>query len=280
MSGRPFGRFLAERILEPLGMTHSVFEPDSSLNNRAHGYTSFALGTAEPATPEAGGWLNAAGGLWASASDLARWDLALMEGRVLKPGSFRLMTSPRRLNTGAISNYGCGLSLREVNGDAAIGHNGAVSGFLANNAMVPRTRSAVILLANSEHLDPGSIHSAIMKLVLRDGKAPASPDVPKVRGPAPKEAALDFLHQMQAGQVKRDRLGEEFSVFLTADRIKAAAPRLKALGEPEKVEVLSVGERGGMELASLRFTFKTGKLSGLLYRSPDGKIQQLLFRKD
>jgi D-alanyl-D-alanine carboxypeptidase len=146
--------------------------------------------------------------------------------------------------------------------------------------MVPRTRSAVILLSNCEHLDAGPIHSTIMKLLIKDQKAPEAPELPRIHGPAPQDAALDFLHQMQAGQLKRDQLGEEFSVFLTDDRVRAAAPRLKALGEPEKVEVASVSERGGMEVASIQLTFKTAKLNGLLYRSPDGKIQQLLFRKD
>ena len=41
----------------------------------------------------------------------------------------------------------------------------------------------------------------------------------------------------------------------------------------------SVSERGGMEVASIHFKFKTAELGGLLYRTPDGKIQQLLFRK-
>ncbi len=99
------------------------------------------------------------------------------------------------------------------------------------------------------------------------------------RAMSPKEAALDFLHQMQSGELNREKLGEEFSVFLTQDRVKAAAPRLKALGEPEKVEVERIDERGGMEVASIVFVFKTAKLHGLLYRTPDGKNQQLLFRK-
>ncbi len=137
----------------------------------------------------------------------------------------------------------------------------------------------MILLTNSEHLNPGAIHGAILQLLLEDLKKPAAPGVPKVQGPPPKEAALDFLHQMQAGKVDRDKLGEEFSDFLTDDRVKAAAPRLKALGEPEKVEVENVSERGGMEVASIHFKFKTTELRGLLYRTTDGKIQQLLFRK-
>jgi D-alanyl-D-alanine carboxypeptidase len=276
-SGKPFGRFLEERILGPLGMTHSAFEPGSDWKSPTVGYTSFALGPVEPAEPESRGWLGAAGGLWASGPDLARWDLALMEGRVLKPGSFRVMVSPKALSSGIPTDYGCGLHVQHVDGETVLTHGGAVSGFLSINAMVPRTKSAVILLTNSEHLNPGRMHQTILHLLLQDlGK----PGVPKVHGPSPKEAALDFLHQMQAGQVKRDQLGEEFSLFLTAERLKAAEPRLKTLGEPEKVEVDHVSERGGMEVASIRFTFKTAALRGLLYRTPDGKIQQLLFRKE
>jgi CubicO group peptidase (beta-lactamase class C family) len=275
-SGEPFGRFLQERILGPLGMSHSAFEPDSDWKGPTTGYTSFALGPAEPAEPESKGWLGAAGGLWASGPDLARWDLALMGGRILKPSSLRFMASPKSLAGGIPTDYGCGLHVQHVDGETVLTHGGAVSGFLSINAMVPRTRSAVILLTNSEHLNPGSMHRTILQLLLQDlGK----PGVPKVHGPSPKEAALDFLHQMQAGQVNRERLGEEFSVFLTEDRLKAAAPRLKALGEPDRVEVEGVSERGGMEVASIRLHFKTAELHGLLYRTPDGKIQQLLFRK-
>ena len=44
-------------------------------------------------------------------------------------------------------------------------------------------------------------------------------------------------------------------------------------------DVFATVERGGMEVASIQITFKTAKLHGQLYRSPDGKIQQLFFRK-
>jgi D-alanyl-D-alanine carboxypeptidase len=119
----------------------------------------------------------------------------------------------------------------------------------------------------------------ILHLLLDDYKKQGNPHVPKVSGPPAKEAALDFLHQMQAGKLDRDKLGEEFSLFVSDERLQAAAPRLKAMGEPEKVEVSGVYERGGMEVSSIHFKFKTATLGGLLYRSPDGKIQQFLIRK-
>jgi CubicO group peptidase (beta-lactamase class C family) len=276
VSGKPYGQFLEERILRPLGMTHSALEPGPDWRGATRGYTAFALGTAEPAVPESKGWLGAAGGLWASGPDLARWDLALVERRILKPGSLRLMISPRPLTSGIPTDYGCGLHIQHISGETVLTHGGSISGFLSTNTIVPRTRSAVILLTNSEHLNPAAIHRTILDLLLKDL---GSPGVPIVQGPQPKDAALEFFHEMQAGRVNRDQLGEEFNLFLTEDRLKAAAPRLKALGEPERVEVDSVSERGGMEVASIRLYFKTAELMGLLYRTPDGKIQQLLFRK-
>ena len=202
-----------------------------------------------------------------------------MGGRVLETGSLRFMSTPKTLNSGQSTGYGCGLNIRRVEGETIWTHGGSISGFLTTNTMIPRTRSAVILLTNSEHLNPGAIHGTVLQLLVDDLKKPEAPAVPKIDGPPAKEAALQFLHQMQAGKVDRDKLGEEFSVFLTDERVKSAAPRLKALGEPEKVEVESVSERGGMEVASIHFTFKTTELRGLLYRTPDGKIQQLMFRK-
>jgi CubicO group peptidase (beta-lactamase class C family) len=279
VSGKPFGQFLKERILGPLEMTHSAFEPGSDLKGRARGYTSFALGPLEPAEPEASGWLEAAGGLWASASDLARWDIALMEGRVLKPDTYRLMTTPRTLLSGHTTLYGCGLSVRQSGEETVLRHSGAISGFLALNAMIPRARSAVIVLTNNEQITPDGLHATILGLLLDDLKKHDIAKVPKINGPPAKEAALGFLHEMQSGKVDRANLGEEFAIFLTDERLAAAAPRLKALGEPESVEVLRVSERGRMEVALVEFTFKTAKLEGLLYRAPDGKIQQLLFRK-
>jgi D-alanyl-D-alanine carboxypeptidase len=279
VSKEPMGQFLRRRILEPLGMKHAVFEPGSGALGLAQGHTTFALGPSEPVAREADGWLHAAGGLWTSVSDLARWDLALIEGKVLKPDSYRLLTTRRKLKNGKTKDYGCGMGIYDRDGETVLMHSGAVSGFLAFNALVPRTKSAVILLTNSEHLDPGSLHRTVLNLLLKDQTDREAPEVPKVRGPAPKEVALDFFHQMQEGKVDRGKLGEEFSVYLSDERLKAAAPRLKALGEPDKVEVERTTERGGMEVASLRFIFKKTVLKASLYRTPDGKIQQLLFSK-
>jgi CubicO group peptidase (beta-lactamase class C family) len=277
VSGKSFAQFLEERVFKHLGLEHSAFEPKEE-KGVASGYTSFALGEPEAAPREAQGWIHAAGGLFTTPSDLCRWDLALLEGKLLKEESFQLMSTPRKLADGRTRNYGCGLGIAQQEGEAILRHTGAVSGYLAFNTMLPRTRSAVVLMTNCDHLDAGSLFNELATLLLKS-QAGEVAQVPKVRGPAPKEAALEFLHQMQAGEIKRDNLGEEFNHYLSARRVQEARERLQALGEPEKVEVENVSERGGMEFAVLRFTFKSGKVKAYLYRTPDGKIQQFLLYK-
>ena len=82
----------------------------------AEGYTPLGLGDAEPAIPEGEGWIGAAGGIWSTPSDLLRWDLALMDGKVLSPAGFATMSTPRRLSDGRSSGYGCGQSIEPRHG--------------------------------------------------------------------------------------------------------------------------------------------------------------------
>ena len=68
-------------------------------------------------------------------------------------------------------------------------------------------------------------------------------------------------------------------MFVTDDKVRAASRALKPFGATTGISVKSVGERGGMEVSSVRLRFASGTLDGLMYRSPDGKVQEyLLFR--
>jgi D-alanyl-D-alanine carboxypeptidase len=278
VSGKQFGEFLAERILKPLGMADTVFDPKPEHKGLATGFTAFALGDPEPAVREADGWIHAAGALYTTASDLAKWDLALIGGKVLNADSYRLMTTPREIGEGRTRDYGCGIGVRRMDGELVLSHSGAVSGFLAHNAILPRTKSAVVLLSNAEQLDTDDMQMALLNLV-RNSQPPPGRDVPKISGPPAKDVALDLFHQLQAGEVKRETLGDDYNQYLTPERVRGAKDRLKALGEPDKIETDPASERGGMEVVEVHFTFKSVKLKALLYRSPDGKVQEFLIYK-
>jgi CubicO group peptidase (beta-lactamase class C family) len=275
VSGESFGAFLARRILQPLGLTNTVFEPAPGTPGLARGHTSFALSAPEPIEPEAAGWLGAAGGIYSTPTDLARWNLALIGGNVLRPDSLRIMTSGRTLTNGKLSDYGCGLTTRLQSGRTVLAHNGAVAGFEASNATVPSTRSSVVLLCNLDG-GLGSLPGQILGLLLKE-KA----NVPVVRGPSATETARRLLRALQRGKLPRAEFTSEFNDYLTTDRLAGAARRLRAFGTPTAADLVSARERGGLEVSVTRFTFKgRPSLHSLMYRRPDGLVEQFFVYPD
>jgi D-alanyl-D-alanine carboxypeptidase len=274
VSGQTLGDFMTRRILQPLGMSHSFFGPPVPGSGMAEGHTRFALGPQRVARPEAQGWLPGAAGLNCTALDLVTWDMALIGGRVLNAESYALMTQPRKLAEGRVREYGCGIGVKIISNTLILNHEGAVSGFQAWNVVVPATRSAVVILSNCEEWDAVDD----LKAVLANLIMPDPPWVPTIAGPDAGQAAMNFFRRLQAGRIDRSQLGDEFSRFLSEEKVRGASVRLKKLGAPMRAEVQHRAERGGMEVAEIRLVCKRGTLSALLYRTPDGKLQECLFR--
>jgi CubicO group peptidase (beta-lactamase class C family) len=291
VTGRPLERLLRERLFQPLGMRHTAFEPARRGPANAQGYASFALSEPEPAELEASGWLAAAGGVWSTPSDLLIWDRALMEGRVVAAPYFAQMTRPRTLANGASTRYGFGLDVGLLGADTILSHGGAVSGFNASNAMVPASRSAIVILANAEaNINAAALrrltvpfHAAPTRDTTRPQAAPPPVGeprpVPHVAGVTATEQATMLLHQLQAGQVDRAALAEEYNWWLTEAKVQGARARLGPLGEPTRAQEMSRAERGGLEVTRTRFTFGTRTLTALMYREPGGKVQQYLINE-
>lgn len=274
ISGESLGAFLARRIFKPLDMRQTFYELNPSDSRLARGYATFALSDPEAITAEAGGWLGGAGGIYSVPGDLAKWNLALVAGKVVKPESYALMTAPRRLADGKVSEYGCGISVRTQGGRQILSHNGAVSGFNAYNAVIPSTRSAVSMMCNLEDGMAG-LPGQIFSLLLKEPS-----NVPKVAAPPAAEVAKALFTALQKGKVERRQFAEEFNIYLTDAKIAGAAKRLKPYGAPTRTEPVSSHERGGMEVTVTRLIFKTGALRVQMYRAPDGKVEQFFVNKD
>ncbi len=274
VSGMTLGEFLSRRIFQPLGMTHSFYELDPSDRRLASGYATFALSDPELVGAEGQGWLGGAGGIYATPGDLAKWNLALMGGKLLKPETYALMTTARKLNDGKFADYGCGLSVKLQGGRQVLAHNGAVSGFNTYSAMVPAKRAAVIVMVNIEG-GLGSIPGQLFSLLLKE-----TSNVPTVKAAPAAETVKAVFAEMQQGKINRAKLAEEFNLYLNDARLAGAGRRLKSYGPPTKADVLSSNERGGMEVTTTRLTFKSGNLKVLMYRTPEGKIEQFFVNRE
>ena len=273
--GEPFAAALERRLLTPLGLAHTRFEPARGGPGMAEGYTPVGLGPVEPAVPEGSGWIGAAGGLWSTPTDLLAWDLALMDGTVLAPASWAVMTTPRSLTDGRSSGYGCGQSIRDRGPVLVLQHGGGVSGFGSRNAFIPASRSGVAVIANADWA--GGVLDAIESAVL--ARLMPAADAPVVAGPPATDLALQLLAQLRAGEVDRRLLGDEYSAFLTAERVAVMSRSLVTAGEVSDVVPGAIRERGGMEVSSVRLMLGATPATTLMYRTPDGKVQEFLVNR-
>ncbi len=277
VSGRAMAELLDEKIFRPRGLQHTFFGRAARPESAATGYTAFALGEPEEATPEGAGWIHAAGAMWSTPSDLLRWDLALVGGEVVSLESYERMTTPVKLTDGREASYGCGLGVRRFAGESIIVHTGGVSGFASKNAFVPRTRSGVAVVSNGAGASAKPLADTILKLLIEADRE--LPEAPEVDGPSPEVIARELLRELQTGEPKRARLSADFNAYLDDAHLRRAAPRLKALGEPRTVTVNALRERGGMQVANLTLVFEDETLRASLYRTPDGVVQQFLLSR-
>src|SRR5712692_8403286 len=111
-SGMPLLRFLGEKVFTPLEMK-SVTNIDQEKLGESDplGYLRYALGPLRPAPKEGKGWLFAAGELAMTAQDLARWDISIIDQKILKPTSYRELGTEVLLKNGLGTQYGLGIDV-------------------------------------------------------------------------------------------------------------------------------------------------------------------------
>src|SRR5271155_1082437 len=151
VGGKPLIDQLQERIFKPLKMM-GVFNSDASRlpANDPTGYYQHALGPLRPAPQEGEGWMFAAGELAMPASDLALWNISLMDRTLLAPASYDTMFTEVKLKDGKGTGYGLGVQVGVRDGHRYVGHSGEVSGFVSDNIVFPDDKAAVTVLTNED----------------------------------------------------------------------------------------------------------------------------------
>ncbi|HZC08301.1 MAG TPA: serine hydrolase domain-containing protein [Ktedonobacterales bacterium] len=166
LSGMPYGEFIRERIFEPLGMRDSHYlAPRAVIPRRAEGYAATASGY-ERARYMSATLQYSAGALGSTAEDLARWDLALRNGRLLDHQTQAEMQAPTRLASGRTVGYGMGWGIRGYRGRRAIGHAGGVPGYSAFYGRFPDEDLSIIVLSNRALFDAAGLAEPIAALLL------------------------------------------------------------------------------------------------------------------
>jgi CubicO group peptidase (beta-lactamase class C family) len=148
ISGVSYAEFVRSRIFAPLGMHQSCYLSNEPIvRHRASGYVTTEQGYQN--APFANMTLPyAAGALGSSVQDLARWDMALRENRLVRPSTLERMHTPVRLLGGGTANYGFGWMIGAYEGRRVMYHGGGINGFVTSMYHWLDDHVTVIALAN------------------------------------------------------------------------------------------------------------------------------------
>lgn len=266
-SGKPLLEFMQEKIFTPLGMkTVASMDITKASAGDPLGYLRYGLGPLRPAPKEGKGWLFAAGELAMTAEDLAKWDVAIMDQKLLKPASYRELEREVQLSNGLGTHYGLGVNVASEAGHRALSHGGEVSGFTAENVVFPDERIAVAVLTNQDAVSAsGDIAHAIVPLLFETSD-PLTPQK--------TEQARKIFEGLQRGTIDRSLFTDNANSYFSELALKDFAPGLAPLGVPQQFVQVRQGLRGGMTLRVYRIKFANKTLRAWTYEMPDGKLEQ------
>ncbi len=179
---KPYAEFLEQRVFQPLGLKKTSYDKQTRIiPNRASGY--------------ARGWSPlrnapyvsmtqpfAAGALVSTVEDLIAWQRGLVSGKLLGADSYKLMTTPGKLNDGKPINYGLGLFIRKINGHLAVRHGGGINGFRSDLAYYPDIDCTIAILANSESAKPAKLSDRIARHLFGEDEKKCKPDGKETTG--------------------------------------------------------------------------------------------------
>ncbi len=157
VSGESYADFIKSQITLPLGLAHTHFEDSTLVAKRAAGYHLADEGAFINASYLSMTQPFAAGSLISTVGDLAKWNDALVNGRLISKKSYADMTRAFRLADGELFPYGFGLVIDKLRGQDAITHSGGIHGFQAYGLWHPAKRIYVAVLSNANGLSPGPV---------------------------------------------------------------------------------------------------------------------------
>lgn len=106
-----------------------------------------------------GGWLS-------SAEDMAHFEAAILNDKLIKNTTRALMWTPLKPSDGSKDNYGLGWGVTDEYGFHMVGHSGGQQGTSTDFLIAPEQRAGVVVLTNMEDTDPDKLALEIMRILV------------------------------------------------------------------------------------------------------------------
>jgi serine beta-lactamase-like protein LACTB len=148
----PFARLIQRRLLDPIGMSNSSFDPPSALRQRMAKALMWSYHGREFPAPTWDLGMAPAGSLYSTANDQAKLLKFLFAGdktedgkQLLKAETLEKMWQIQFAKKDDKAGFGLSFAVSEFEGKRRIGHGGAVYGFATELAALPDDKVGVIV---------------------------------------------------------------------------------------------------------------------------------------
>jgi D-alanyl-D-alanine carboxypeptidase len=173
-TGKPLGQVYKERFYTPLGLTSTYFQGDGPPPaSSARGYRKTKTGNVAiddgsryRPTQSEGTVIWSAGGMVASARNIATWARALYGGDVLSAQSLARMTAFTFHPEPQGGYYGLGTRMRSFQGINMEGHTGTLRAFNAAMWYLPSLDLTIVVMTNRTGIDANAITDALLAVAV------------------------------------------------------------------------------------------------------------------
>jgi serine beta-lactamase-like protein LACTB, mitochondrial len=173
-SGENYVDFVRKNVLSPAGMTHTV--PDDRfaiIPFRTRFYSKDQSGAITNADFLDSSYKIPGGGWLSSADDMARFEVAMLNDRIVDRATRDLMWTPLKPVGGKEDSYALGWQTGNSLGVVDIGHTGGQQGTSTHFTIVPERRAGVVVLINLDGGNAYDLASELMKILI----APAAKSI-------------------------------------------------------------------------------------------------------
>ena len=289
VSTQPYPKFMEEKIFIPLGMEATRINTSGlKVPNAATGYELKTgkwqtVELVDPSQPFA------AGAMLSTAGDMAKWAVAVSQGKLVHKNSWDEAFRLGKLIDGSASNYGFGWQSGKIGETKYMGHGGGIPGFGSYIVRFPIEDIIVVLLSNTTaSRAPQQIAFEIAGTFLPNvGDVVAAQNAARNAAPIadsdPDSTTLVrvVFEGMLKGEGDPNLFSPEMQKEMFPDKIKQLKGPLGSQGALTAFDLLASENVGDAKRRSYRATFESGmKIRANITLDSDGKIADAKIRPE
>lgn len=152
-----------DRITKPLQL--KTLQPDYQWKRIAHRAVGYRLanGKAVTSTDTDVSWKLGGGGFISNIDDLANYAAAVIQGELINQRTQNAMWTPQKTRDGKTTPVGLGVFVDGRGKQLRVAHNGSQEKAKTRMVTYPNRRSGVVVMSNSENVNPGDISTAVYR---------------------------------------------------------------------------------------------------------------------